>query len=299
MPKNPLSALMMAGVALVLVIYMFLFTIQENEVAVLSTFGKPTREAVKPGVSFKWPWPIQKVQRYDARLRVFKAPLEQMQTADKRALLVGSFLLWRIDSPQRFLERVREVEVAEAQLEDILRNHQAAAIAGARFGELVSTDPSQLRYAELEARIQEGVAREAKDFGVAVERVGIRRLALPEEITEAVFLRMRKDREALASEIRERGKRAAEGIRTQALEEQSKRLTEARAQARGLLAKAEEKARPHYARMAEEPELAIFLKKLEALEELLGDPTTTLILDSTQPPFDLLRASIAPVRSAH
>ena len=140
----------------------------------------------------------------------------------------------------------------------------------------------------MEARITQGVAADMQAYGVEVTMVGIRRLSLPQAATEAVFDRMRADRQRLATEIREQGKERADAIRRKAEEERASLLVEAEKEARRLATEADREASPHYAEMAKAPDLAIFLKKLEALEKLL-DQKTTLVLDSRQPPFDLLR----------
>jgi len=126
-----------------------------------------------------------------------------------------------------------------------------------------------------------------------VRMVGIRRLTLPKAATEAVFERMRADRKRLATRIRREGKEKADAIRRQAEEERSRLLVAAEKDARELLAQADRDASPAYTTMSTDPELAIFLKKLETLEKLLkprpGQPGPTLVMDSSQQPFDLLR----------
>ncbi|MGE0706965.1 MAG: protease modulator HflC [Planctomycetota bacterium] len=295
-PGNRLALVVAALVVGLLLLRMTVYTVQSTEVAVLLTFGRPTSEDSAQGAHFKWPWPIQQVKRFDKRLRVLNGPLEELSTADKRAVLVSSFVLWRVASGKTFLEKVDEREV-DHKLVRILRSHQAAAIGQVRFGQLVSPDRAQLAYEQVEEQVRQGVQTEVAQLGIEVVMTGIRRLGLPQRVTEAVFQRMKEDRNTLAAQILERGRREAKTIRNKAETERRDRLREARVKARGYMADAERAAQDSYAKMAEEPELATFLKKLEALRNLLRDKSTTLVFDTDLPPFDVLKAETAPVSS--
>jgi membrane protease subunit HflC len=292
--ENRLALVVAALVAVVLLLRMTVYTVESTEVAVLLTFGKPTSEDSAQGAHFKWPWPIQQEKRFDKRLRVLEGPLEESSTADQRVVLVSTFALWRIESAKTFLEQVDAREV-DRKLIRILRSYQASAIGQVNFGQLVSADRTKLAYRQVEEQIRAGVQKDVQGLGIKIEMVGIRRLGLPQRVTEAVFQRMKEERNTLASAILERGRREAEAITQRAETAKGTRLLEAKAAARGYLAQAERTAQKHYQTMAEEPALAIFLKKLEALRNLLKDKSTTLVFDTNQPPFDLLRPEIAPV----
>jgi modulator of FtsH protease HflC len=297
MKGNRLALVATAVIALVLCLKMCLFTVQSNELAVVMTFGKPTGEDAIEGAHLKWPWPIQQVRRFDKRLRVLEGPLEELSTADQRAILVGSFALWRVRSGRQYLEQVDDAEV-EHKLQRILRSHQSAAIGRTTFGQLVSAEQAQaLRYEEVEKQIMAGMQAEVEALGIEIEMVGIRRLGLPERVTEAVFERMREERNALASSIREKGKREAKTIEQAARTAADNRRLAARTTARGTLAAAEREAAVHRRKLGTEPELAVFLKKVEALKRILADPDTTMVFGPGDLPFDLLRSEVAPVGS--
>jgi membrane protease subunit HflC len=286
--KNRLTVVVAALVVLVLLLQMTVYTVRDSQAAVLLTFGKPTSERHEAGLSFKWPWPIQKVEHFDARLQVLRGPLEEIITRDGHPVLVGSFALWRISSAKVFQKKFRTPDDAKHFLLRRLRNHQLAAIAATELGALVSTDTNRLRYEAVEERIRQGLAGDADAVGIAVAMVGIRRLSLPKSSTEAVFERMKADRRKLATKILQEGREKADAIRRSAEEQRSRLLVDAKKEARALLVEADRNAAPHYAVMAKDPELAVFLTKLEALDKLLrGSPT--VIFDTRQPPFDLLR----------
>lgn len=296
MNQNRVTLLVAGVLATVLLLRLVIYEVQEGETAVVLTFGKPTGGAEAPGPALKLPWPIQQVSRYDARLRVLQTPLEQTFTEDQQTVLVGSFLLWRVASAREFVGGLRDVATAEGKLLSALRSAQKNAIARRKFQELVNADPAQLRYAEAEAEMLAALQQhpDVKGQGVEVKLVGIRRLGLPEKVTGAVFDRMREERQALAAKVLAEGRAEAGRIRAEAEGRRSALLSQAQADARRTLAAAEQEIASHYAVFEQAPELAVFLKKVEALRALL-DQRTTVVLDSTQPPFDLLRAEAAQV----
>jgi modulator of FtsH protease HflC len=285
---NRLTLVVTAVVALVLLSRLVVYQVKDDEVAVVLTFGRATEDIATPRTGLKWPWPIQQVRRFDHRLRVLRAPLEEVATQDGRAVLVGSFVLWRVGSAQEFLQRVGDPEAASLHLEKALRSRQTEMVSRYDFAALVSTDPQALKYVELEQRIQAALAEDVRPLGIEVASVGIRRLSLPEEATEAVFDRMKKDREARAAKLQAEGEAEAGRIRAQADQERDTLIAAAQAEAKTLLGEAERKAEQAYAVRAEAPDLAIFLEELEALRQMLRG-RTTLVFDTTQPPFDLLR----------
>ena len=287
--KNRLTVVVTALIVVILLLQMTVYTVRDSQVAVLLTFGKPTSQRHEAGLSVKWPWPIQEVKHFDARLQVLRSPLEEIITRDGHPVLVGTFALWKISSAKVFQEKFKTSADAQRFLLRRLRNHQLAAIGVTEFGALVSTNRERLRYKQVEERIRAGLAGDADAAGISVAMVGIRRLSLPERATEAVFERMKADRRKLATTIAQQGREQADAIRRRAEEQRSHLLVDAKKQARALLVDADRKSAPHYAAMAKDPELAVFLTKLEALDKLLrGSPT--VIFDTRQPPFDLLQA---------
>lgn len=297
MRQNRLTLVVAVAVAAVLIARMVVYQVRDDEVAVVLTFGRATDDVTTPRTGLKWPWPIQQVRHFDARLRVLRTPLEEVATRDGRAVLVGSFVLWRVSSARAFLERFGDADEAAHHLEKLLRSRQSETVSRYEFGALVSTDPQQLKYVEIEQRIQELLAADLARDGLEVKLVGIRRLALPQEATEAVFQRMKKDREARAAALQAEGAAEAAKIRAKADEEKATLVGQARAHAEEVLGQAESEAEQAYRIMAQEPQLAIFLRKLDAMEKLLGR-RAVLVFGRDDPPFDLLgRGSAAPVES--
>src|SRR5215212_9986732 len=102
MKKNPLNMAVGALLILIFGLLLFLFQVRTSEVAVVTTFGKPTRPITDPGLYIKAPWPIQKVHKLDKRVQNFESKFEEMSTPDGFNLLVMVYAGWRISEPTLF-----------------------------------------------------------------------------------------------------------------------------------------------------------------------------------------------------
>src|SRR5438874_12120789 len=240
MKRNPL--ILAIGFILLVVVefLLFAFQVRTTEVAVVTTFGKPTRPIREPGLKFKWPPPVQYVHKFDQRIRNFESKFEQVLTSDGYSLLITVYAGWKIDDPQIFFPRFSgSTARAEESLEGLVRNAYSGVVGKHPFSEFISTDEKQLKFVEIEQemlqRIQADV--QANHYGLEVKFLGIKKLGLPESVTELVFDRMRSERSLLEGKIRDEGTRLAEEIRSRANLESARMLADADAEAtriRGL-----------------------------------------------------------------
>lgn len=276
-------------VAVLLIFLQVLFIVREGEAAVVTTFGKPVRSVTEAGLYTRMPWPIQRVYRFDHRIQSFDGPFEQVLTRDGKSLLVSLYAGWRILEPIPFLERVGSAQQAERNLEGLLRNFTSATFGRYTFSDLIQVDPNGDAYETMEAEILEALRHEAEDrYGIGVAFVGIRRIGLPESITERVFDRMRAERTELAERYRSEGESEALRIRAEADSEREQLLARAAGDAKRIRAEGEAEAAASYRVFAEHAELAMFLRKLEVLEDIMTNKTT-VVLNSDTEPFDLLK----------
>jgi membrane protease subunit HflC len=164
-----------------------------------------------------------------------------------------------------------------------------AAVGRHPLSHFLSTDPRQLKFSEIEEEIRTDVRKTAREnYGIEVDFLGIKKLGLPESITQRVFDRMAAERQKHVQSIRGDGERQAIQIRSAAELEQQNILAEAERQATSIRGQADAEAAKSFAVFEQEPRLAILLLKLTALEQTLKE-RTTLILDDRTPPLDLLR----------
>jgi membrane protease subunit HflC len=286
----------MAVGSLLLLIFLsvlFCFQVRETEVVIVTTLGKYSRDYTDPGLKTRLPWPIQNVYRFDKRIRNLEKKYEQTTTSDGRMILIDVFLGWSIKEPRLFLERFGgDVAVAEDNLEGLLRDAKNSTIGKYPFGNLISTDAAALKFAEIEKEMLDLVKpRALQSFGIDVALLGIKQIGLPEGITTKVFARMTAEREQLVRQFKGEGDAEANRIRSEADTQRARILAEADAKAKEITGQAEALVSRQLKVFEQNPELAVFLIKLEALEQALKE-RATLVLDPRTPPFDLLKGTL-------
>ncbi len=281
-------------IAAVFVLSMLLFSVREGEAVVLTTFGKPARDAlIEPGLYFRWPWPVQRVHRLDRRVQTLDGSFEQTLTRDGKSVIVMLYAGWQIGDPVAFLERVGTPRDAERSLDGLLSNYKNAVIGQHDFAGLINADPAKLKLEDMEKQILAAVQPEAlQRYGIEVRFLGIRRISLPEAITAKVFDRMRAERSEIAEKYRAEGEGEAIRIRARADSRRDQVLAEADAAAKRIRAEGDAEAAGFYKTFEQDPELAMFLRKLEVLEETLKEKATVVLGTDTQP-FDLLQGGPA------
>jgi len=278
-----------AAASILLIGIMCSFQVRQNESVVLTRLGNPIRVLQDPGLYLKWPWPIENVNRYDARLDFFETRLAEALTRDKRNVIVPVFVSWKISDPKRFLESLGSTENARAKLDSLVTSAKNTALGRFDYDQLVSTNRENVKLDEIEEQILNLVVPQAQEsFGVAIQQVGIKRLALPEANTEFVLERMRAERQQFAARFRADGRKEADEIRARTDAERTVLLAEARQFAEETRGKAEaEAARIYAAAHSKDPDFYRFLRELETLRKVV-DEKTTLILDGKAPPFQHL-----------
>jgi membrane protease subunit HflC len=286
-------------IVLILLVAMVTYQVPFNEAAVVTTFGRASQGSVQVGstgggvlgnLHLRWPWPIQKVRRYDLRVHILEDQLEEQQTQDRQGVVMSTYVAWSIADPLAFHRALVTEEEAEVQLRSLLRD--ARSVVGSyTFADLTASDPERLRLGDVENAMLNRLtgtldrfAREAQPWGLRVERVGIRTLILPEAVTEKVFERMRATRERLAQRARSEGDAMAADIRARARSTRKTILAFAEARAQDIRAEGDAAAAEYYHLFAQDPDLAIFLRKLETYEEVLSH-NSTFFFDSSQGVF--------------
>lgn len=293
-PRAPWLMALGAIVATVLILTQVLAIVHEGEVAVPTTFGRIAgRPWTQPGLYLRWPWPVQDVHRFDARTLLLEGGTEQTLTRDGRPILVSLFAAWRIGDPAKFLERVGAIESAQRALNGLLGHWRNTVFGRRGFDELINPDPAAVHLSQIEDDLFRPAAQEARErYGIEIETVGIRALGLPPAIMDKVFERMRAERKAVADGYRAEGDAEATRIRAEADSQREKKLAEADAAAQRLRAEGDAKAAEAYAAFNDDPDLAMFLRKLDVFQQLMGR-RSTVILGTDTPPFDLLAPSPA------
>jgi membrane protease subunit HflC len=293
MRKHVLTVIVGVVVGVSLLLYMFAFQVRESEVAVLLRFGKASTDLPKPGYHFKLPWPIEEVRKFDSRINVSEGRFEETPTKDKRNITISLCLGWRVSDPlafnQNFGRLAEEDRMKEAwsRVEGYVRDSALAVMGQHDLSELVSVDRDKLQYDAIENSIlQAANEKAAKTYGITFALLKLRRLELPESATQNVYKRMIEERNLEATKITGAGNANAAVIRANATTEKEQLLARARSEAEVLKGKGDAEAAKYFDVFAQNPALAIYLRKIRALEDTLKTKTT-IIVDPSIPPFDL------------
>ncbi len=285
--------------AVALLSRMAAYTVRFTEAAVLTTFGKADPESsVKrtPGLYLKWPQPIQSVTKYDTRARFVESRLEQQQTADDRLVVVEPYCTWRVDDPLVFFQRFSSqgeraadhYKAAEKAVLDYLRS-AAGGTSRYRMTDLFTTGGEASKIPELEKLMNESMTASelVSSRAIAIVDVGISRIILPEATTVEVFNTIRAGRNLLIKKMESEGESEASAIISDAEKNAGRIRAFAQAFAAEIRRRGDEEASVYVAQMNESPELAIFLKNVEFIRELVAK-RITLIFDTGMPGFEAL-----------
>jgi membrane protease subunit HflC len=292
MKKNLITVIVAAVLVVIFALLLFTFQVRQSEIVVVSTFLKPTRSINEPGAYFKWPWPIQSINRFDQRVMNFEDKFSENLTPDGTMLLTSVYVGWRISDAKEFFPKFSggSVSIAQRQLETMLRSAKAAVIGKHNLSDFVNSDPAQLRLEAIENEIKTAVQGELAqhNYGMSIEFLGIKKLGLPENVTQSVFDRMKSERTKYISEAQFKGEAEANNIKSAAERQAADVLANATAAATRIEGEGVAEAAKTLAVFQQNPELAIFQLQLEALKSSLNQKAT-LIFDERTPPFDLFR----------
>ena len=294
MKRNPLTLIIALLLLLIFGFLLFSFQVRTTEVAVVTTFGSPTRPITEPNLYFKWPWPIQKVWTFDRRVQNFEDRLTEGLTSDSFNLLTSVYVGWKVSDPTAFFPRFAgsadPISAAETLLDQWLGNAKTAVVGRHPLADFVSTSDNGAAFLAIEKDILESIRSQIRtnNLGLEVEFLGIKRLQLPETVSQSVFDRMTSERKVLADRFQYEGEAEAQRIRSDAERKAAELLANAESQATRIKGIGEAEAAKSLAVFEQNPELASFVFRLNALESSLQE-RSVLIFDQQTPPFDLFR----------
>jgi membrane protease subunit HflC len=292
MKRNLYSLIIGIFLLVVFVVLLCVFQVRQSEVAVVTTFGKPTKPITDPGPYFKRPWPIDRVYKFDKRIQNFETPLTQGLTSDNFNLLTSVYTGWKITDPAAFFPKFasssQPIAEAERQLGRLLGNAMTAIVGKHPLSDIVSASDNGTNFFLIENEILAAVQSEVRsqNYGLDVEFLGFKKIQLPETVTQSVFERMQSERKVLADKSQYEGEAEAQKIRSEADRKASEMLYAADAQATTIRGQGEAKAAEYLHVFQQNPDLANFIFRLNALEGSLKE-RSTLVFDQHTPPFDL------------
>jgi len=278
-------------VAVIALLRFSLFTVAAGEAAVVTQFGKPVATITEPGLRWKLPGFLHRVHRFDARVELFNTQPIQLLLGDKNPIIITTYVAWRIDDPLLYLRSLVRRQTAQEKLSDMVISALGASLADYTLDHIINAQQEQVKIAELERRVLDTAAAQAREkYGVQVVRVGLRRLSYPSIVADAVYNRMRAEREKEARKYRAEGTEAAAKIEAATDKEVSEIMADAYKQAEIVKGQGDQAATRIYAEAyAKDPEFYDFLKSLELYQKTFK-PGTTLILSSDSELFRYLNS---------
>lgn len=260
--------------------------VDATQQAVITQFGRPVREITEPGLHFKLPNPFQTAVMFDRRLLEYDAEPTVIITQDKKTLVVDNYARWRIVEPVRFLQTVRDIPGAQARLDDIIYSELRVELGRYDLSTIVSSGRSSIT-----DNVTQAADRKTREYGIQVVDVRIKKADLPEENEQAVFERMRTERERQAKQYRAEGEERAAAIRAEADRQREVLLAEAYRQAQIIRGEGDAEAARIYAQaFSEDPEFYAFVRSLETYQATLASESV-VVMDTGS---DFLRYLLNP-----
>jgi len=261
-------------------LYASFYTVEQTESAILVQLGQPAEKTIEPGLHIKIPI-IQKIIFFDNRLLDYDAPPAEILSADKKNLIIENFAKWRVENPLKFYKTMRNMDGARLRLGDVVDSEIRLEL-----GRHVMIDILSKPRADIMNAVKKRINQWAENGGLSVVDVRIKRIDLPPENQEAVYARMKAERDRIAGQYRAEGQEAALMIKAAADSQRAILLAEAHRKAQVIQGQGDAEAARIYAEaFSRDPEFFDFMRTLEASRKALGDRTILMM----SPDNELLR----------
>ncbi|HAD86259.1 MAG TPA: protease modulator HflC [Rhodospirillaceae bacterium] len=255
-----------------ILVFSSMFTVRQDQQALVLQFGSPVEVERTPGLKFKIPF-IQNVEYYDRRILDLDPPVQEVILADQKRINVDAFARYRIVDPLEFRKRAG----TDANFRQVFGGRLNAGIRS-EIGKILLPDMLTGKRAEIMDRIANLLRAQAPEFGVEVTDVRIGRTDLPEATSQAVFNRMRSDRIAEAAELRAKGEEQKTRIQAEAERDKVVILAEARRKSEILRGEGDgERTRVLNAAYGRDAEFFDFYRSLDALGEAINAGTSMVL----------------------
>ena len=274
-------------VAAAIIIRMSVFTVDEREHALKLQFGQIVRADYEPGLHFKIPF-VNNVTRYPDRILNYEHSEEKFLTGEKKNLIVDYFVTWRIVDPAQYYRSVGGDEaVAIERLSAIVKEGIKAAISRRTVQEVVSAERSEL----MDQMLVQARDR-SPELGIEVVDVRVKRIDLSEEVSEAVYLRMRQERSRVATQLRAEGEEQYASMVADADRERTVILSEAYRDAERIRGAGDARAADIYAQAySQDQDFYSFYRSMQAYRESIGRDQDVLVLEPDSDFFQFLKQS--------
>jgi len=260
--------------ALLFIIMMCVFTVSETEKAIKFRLGEIVKNDYEPGLHFKLPV-INNIKKFDKRIQTMDAKPERFLTAEKKNVIVDSFVKWRIGDVTTFYTVVAgDIDQANLRLDQIVKDAFRGEFGKRNIKQLLSTDRQVIR----EVLIKNAKPL-AANLGMEIIDVQVMRIDLPDEVSSSVYRRMEAERERVAREFRSQGAEAAERIRADADRQRVVTMANAFRDAEKIRGEGDAKSAEIYAKAyGADAEFFTFYRSLNAYKKTFSS-SSMIVLD--------------------
>jgi len=275
-------------VAALLVLSQSIYTVDQRQYAIKFQLGEFIDAKTEAGLYFKIPL-VQNIKFYDRRILLLDAPRpDRITTSEKKPLNVDFIAYWRIADVRRYYQSVTgDEELAKQRLAQTIRAILGQEINKRTIHEAISTERDKIMN-----ETRQRADTDAKQIGVEIVDVRLRRVELPEEVLAQVYQRMESERKRVANELRSQGAAESEKIRADADRQREVILADAYKQAQKTKGDGDAKASAIYAAAyGQDPEFYAFYRSLEAYKATFRNKSDVMVLDPSSEFFQYLRQS--------
>ncbi|HTP62783.1 MAG TPA: protease modulator HflC [Burkholderiales bacterium] len=275
-----------AAVVILVLAASTLFTVDQRQNAIVFQLGEVKEVITKPGLHFKWPL-IQNVRNFDIRLLTFDdaEPLRFI-TSEKKPVLVDSFVMWRIvDVKQYYVSVQGDEQRAATRIKQTISDGLQAEFGKRTVHDVVSGERDHIM-----DLMREKADVDLRRIGVEIIDVRLKRVDLPQEVSESVYGRMQAERKRVANELRSTGSAEAERIRADAERQREVILAEAYRDAQKIKGEGDARGAAIYAQaFSQDPEFYSFYRSMEAYKQSFRSKSDLMLLEPNSDFFKYLK----------
>ena len=264
-------------VLLIIAYNLFTFTVDETQKAAVLRFGEIMRIVEDPGLNFKVPF-INNVVYLEDRILNYDIQPRDIMTSDQKRLTIDNYAIWRVGEPQTFIEaNAGNIASAQARIDDIVYSDLRDILAKHTLDEIVSA--KRLEYLRQVTTLSQG---KLEVLGIELIDVRIKRADLPTEIEQAVYGRMRSERERIAAQLRAEGEEQAKQITSKADKDKVIILADANKAAETVKGEGDAQALEIYAdAYNQDAEFYRFWRSLESYKTALDQGTSIVLTNDS------------------
>jgi membrane protease subunit HflC len=292
---NRIGIVIGGALVLLLLLTSSLFIVDQRQIAVIYSLGEIKEVIVEPGLKVKLPPPLQNVVFLDRRVQTLDSPeTGSIFTAEKKSLIIDWMVKWRMVEPKQFIRTIgTDMRNVDTRLSPIVQTAFNEEVTKRTVQAMLATDRERVMQ-----NVRASLANEAKDFGIEIVDVRIKRVDFSPAITDSVYNRMSSERKQVANQLRSTGAAEGEKIRADAERQRDVILAEAYREAQKVMGDGDARASALYAdAFGRDPQFAEFYRSLNAYKAAFRSKTDVMVVDPSSEFFKAMRGN-APSSSS-